>query len=118
MHIINVAERDQEVGWKEMGIDIVIEGTGVLRWPARQALDLVPRRLSRPHKGNDIPTYAVGANAIHSTRLPTLSPTPRAPPTAWRRCQGFDETGIVKGTRPPLTPTLVTKEFWMLRTEI
>ena len=67
--IINVvAERDPlKLPWKEMGIDIVIEGTGVfLDGPgAGKHLTAGAKKvvITAPAKGNDIPTYVVGVNA-------------------------------------------------------
>merc|ERR1712100_658394 len=61
--IINVvAERDPlKLPWKEMGIDIVIEGTGVfLDGPgAGKHLTAGAKKvvITAPAKGNDIPTY-------------------------------------------------------------
>jgi glyceraldehyde-3-phosphate dehydrogenase (NADP+) (phosphorylating) len=67
--IINVvAERDPlKLPWKEMGIDIVIEGTGVfLDGPgAGKHITAGAKKvvITAPAKGNDIPTYVVGVNA-------------------------------------------------------
>merc|ERR1712036_22019 len=67
--IINVvAERDPlKLPWKEMGIDIVIEGTGVfLDGPgAGKHLTAGAKKvvITAPAKGNEIPTYVVGVNA-------------------------------------------------------
>merc|ERR1711990_243103 len=56
-----------QLGWGDMGVDIVIEGTGVfintegaskhLQAGAKKVL------ITAPAKGNDIPTYVVGVNA-------------------------------------------------------
>lgn len=63
-----VAERDPlKLPWKEMGIDIVIEGTGVfLDGPgAGKHITAGAKKvvITAPAKGNDIPTYVVGVNA-------------------------------------------------------
>ena len=72
-----------------MGIDIVIEGTGVfLDGPgAGKHITAGAKKvvITAPAKGYDIPTYVVGVNADQYDTLPTSSPTRRAPPTAWRR---------------------------------
>ena len=63
-----VAERDPlKLPWKEMGIDFVIEGTGVfLDGPgAGKHITAGAKKvvITAPAKGNDIPTYVVGVNA-------------------------------------------------------
>merc|ERR1712072_410413 len=93
--IINVvAERDPlKLPWKELGIDIVIEGTGVfldgpgagkhLTAGAKKVVITAPAKVTRSR-----PT-SLASTRTNLTRLPTLSPTPRAPPTAWRRSPRF-----------------------------
>merc|ERR1712086_1119759 len=63
-----VSDRDPlNLPWKEMGIDIVIEGTGVfLDGPgAGKHIQAGAKKvvITAPAKGNDIPTYVVGVNA-------------------------------------------------------
>jgi len=63
-----VANRDPlQLPWKEMGIDIVIEGTGVfLDGPgAGKHIQAGAKKvvITAPAKGSDIPTYVVGVNA-------------------------------------------------------
>ncbi|OUS42818.1 chloroplast glyceraldehyde-3-phosphate dehydrogenase subunit B [Ostreococcus tauri] len=63
-----VSDRDPlNLPWKEMGIDIVIEGTGVfLDGPgAGKHITAGAKKvvITAPAKGNDIPTYVVGVNA-------------------------------------------------------
>merc|ERR1712147_343970 len=63
-----VAERDPlKLPWKEMGIDIVIEGTGVfLDGPgAGKHITAGAKKvvITAPAKGSEIPTYVVGVNA-------------------------------------------------------
>merc|ERR1712100_302874 len=63
-----VSDRDPlNLPWKEMGIDIVIGGTGVfLDGPgAGKHLTAGAKKvvITAPAKGNDIPTYVVGVNA-------------------------------------------------------
>ena len=62
-----VSDRDPlNLPWKEMGIDIVIEGTGVfLDGPgAGKHIQAGAKKvvITAPAKGNDIPTYVVGVN--------------------------------------------------------
>merc|ERR1712164_24899 len=63
-----VSDRDPlNLPWKEMGIDIVIEGTGVfLDGPgAGKHIQAGAKKvvITAPAKGSDIPTYVVGVNA-------------------------------------------------------
>jgi len=63
-----VSNRDPlQLPWKEMGIDIVIEGTGVfLDGPgAGKHIQAGAKKvvITAPAKGSDIPTYVVGVNA-------------------------------------------------------
>ena len=67
-NIAVVSDRDPlNLPWKEMGIDIVIEGTGVfLDGPgAGKHIQAGAKKvvITAPAKGNDIPTYVVGVNA-------------------------------------------------------
>ena len=66
-NIAVVSDRDPlNLPWKEMGIDIVIEGTGVfLDGPgAGKHIQAGAKKvvITAPAKGNDIPTYVVGVN--------------------------------------------------------
>jgi glyceraldehyde 3-phosphate dehydrogenase len=75
--------------WKEMGIDIVIESTGILH--RRREGSRPPRRrrrkviISAPAKKEDV-TIVLGVNEdAYDPRPTTSSATPAARPTAWRR---------------------------------
>jgi glyceraldehyde-3-phosphate dehydrogenase (NADP+) (phosphorylating) len=62
-----VSSRDPlQLPWKEMGIDIVIEGTGVFvdRKGAGKHLEAGAKKviITAPAKGDDIPTYVMGVN--------------------------------------------------------
>ena len=103
--IINVvAERDPlKLPWKEMGIDIVIEGTGVLldgpgagkhmTAGAKKVVITAPPRVTTSR-----PTSLVSTRT-NLTRLPTSSPTPRTTNCLAPFAKVLDESfGIVKGT--------------------
>jgi len=63
-----VSDRDPlNLPWREMGVDIVIEGTGVFLDSAGAGKHIQAGAkkvvITSPAKGNDIPTYVVGVNA-------------------------------------------------------
>mmetsp|Transcript_24578 Transcript_24578/g.60401 ORF Transcript_24578/g.60401 Transcript_24578/m.60401 type:complete len:410 (+) Transcript_24578:84-1313(+) len=100
-----VSDRDPvNLPWKEMGIDIVIEGTGVfLDGPgAGKHIQAGAKKviITAPAKGNDIPTYVVGVNADQYD--PTANIVSNASCTT--NCLApfakvlDDKFGIVKGT--------------------
>ncbi|KAK9817876.1 hypothetical protein WJX72_003537 [[Myrmecia] bisecta] len=67
-HIHVVSSRDPtKLPWGEMGVDLVIEGTGVFvnREGAGKHLQAGAKKvlITAPAKGSDIPTYVVGVNA-------------------------------------------------------
>ena len=62
-----VSSRDPlQLPWKEMGVDLVIEGTGVFlnRSGAGKHIEAGAKKvlITAPAKGDDIPTYVVGVN--------------------------------------------------------
>ncbi|KAJ0803962.1 putative oxidoreductase [Helianthus annuus] len=71
--------------WGELGIDLVIEGTGVFvdREGAGKHIEAGAKKvlITAPGKG-DIPTYVVGVNAELYNHPRPSSATPPAPPTA------------------------------------
>merc|ERR1712164_209024 len=100
-----VSDRDPlNLPWKEMGIDIVIEGTGVfLDGPgAGKHIQAGAKKvvITAPAKGSDIPTYVVGVNADQYD--PSANIVSNASCTA--NCLApfakviDDKFGIVKGT--------------------
>lgn len=66
-HIKLVAEKDPAaLPWKEMGIDVVIESTGIFRSADKAGLHLQAGAkkviISAPAKGSDVPTFVYGVN--------------------------------------------------------
>merc|ERR1712216_721409 len=85
-----VSSRDPlQLPWKALGVDIVIEGTGVfIDTPgASKHLTAGAKKvvITAPAKGDDIPTYVLGVNETNTRTLTRSSPTRLARPTAWRR---------------------------------
>ena len=79
-----------DLPWEELGVDVVIESTGVFRTREAVAKHIDGRRQAgHPHRARQ------GRTGCHRgarrqrrrprTRTTRSSPTPRAPPTAWRR---------------------------------
>ncbi|CAL6335877.1 unnamed protein product [Bathycoccus prasinos] len=100
-----VAERDPlKLPWKEMGIDIVIEGTGVfLDGPgAGKHITAGAKKvvITAPAKGNDIPTYVVGVNADQFDPAANIVSNPSCTTNCLAPfAKVLDESfGIVKGT--------------------
>ena len=93
-----VSNRDPlQLPWKALGVDIVIEGTGVfIDTPARPSTFKAPRRLSsppRPRVTTSRPMFSV--STPKTTRTATrLSPTPRARPTVSRRSSRCSTTSL------------------------
>merc|ERR1711966_497378 len=103
-----VAERGPlKLPWKEMGIDIVIEGTGVfLDGPgAGKHITAGAKKvvITAPAKGNDIPTYVVGVNADqYDASANIVSNASCATNCLAPFAKVLDEKfGIVKGTMTP-----------------
>lgn len=72
-----LAEKDPSVlPWGDLGIDIVVESTGLFtkREDAQKHLDAGAKRvvLSAPAKGEDVPTYVIGANEDKITAQDTI----------------------------------------------
>ena len=72
-----LAEKDPSVlPWGDLGIDIVVESTGLFtkREDAQKHLDAGAKRvvLSAPAKGDDVPTYVIGANEDKITAQDTI----------------------------------------------
>lgn len=87
--LLTLAERDPAaLPWKELGVDIVIESTG-LPMPRRpkHIWPLVLRRSLSPHrqKARILPSVWVSTTRSTTTRSTTLSQTHPAPPTVWHR---------------------------------
>jgi len=66
------SERDpKKLPWKKLGIDVVIESTGVFTDEASASAHLLAGAkavlISAPAKGGDVPTGVVGVNALHPT---------------------------------------------------
>merc|ERR1719242_1753946 len=110
-----VSNRDPtQLPWAELGIDIVIEGTGVFLTTegAGKHLEAGAKKvvITAPGKG-DVPTYVVGVNERTTTRRrTTLCPTPPAPPTASlpsSRCW-MTSSALSRAPCPPPTPTPAT----------
>ena len=85
-----LAERDPaQLPWGDLGVDLVVESTGRFRSreDAAKHLQAGAKKviISAPAKNEDI-TVVMGVNE-DNTIPPTItsSPTPPAPPTAWRR---------------------------------
>ena len=77
-----------ELPHKDLGVDIALECTGIFTAQGKAAahLDAGAKRvlISAPGDGAD-KTIVYGVNHDTLTRTTWSSPTPRAPPTAWRR---------------------------------
>lgn len=72
-----LAEKDPSVlPWGDLGVDIVVESTGLFtkREDAQKHLDAGAKRvvLSAPAKGDDVPTYVIGANEDKITAQDTI----------------------------------------------
>merc|ERR1712054_623828 len=72
-----VSSRDPTaLPWGDMGIDIVIEGTGVFinREGAGKHIEAGAKKvlITAPAKGDDIPTYVVGVNEGDYTNADTI----------------------------------------------
>ncbi len=85
-----LAEKDPaQLPWKDLGVDVVIESTGFFTdaTKAKAHLDGGAKKviISAPAKNEDV-TVVMGVNdEDYDPATTTSSPTPRAPPTAWRR---------------------------------
>ena len=82
-------ERDPaNLKWDEVGADVVIESTGLFldKATAQKHLDAGAKKviLSAPSK-DDTPMFVLRRQPTRPTPARRSSPTPRAPPTAWRR---------------------------------
>ena len=84
-----VKEGPAALPWKALGVDIVVESTGLFTdaTKAKGHIDAGAKKviISAPAKNEDI-TIVLGVNEASTTRPSTTSsPTPAARPTAWRR---------------------------------
>lgn len=70
--IVMLSERDpKKLPWKKLGIDVVIESTGIFTDAASASAHLAAGAkavvISAPAKGGDIPTGVIGVNQLHPT---------------------------------------------------
>ena len=83
-----LSERDPaDLPWGDLGVDVVIESTGLFTKTRASTSPAVPRRSSSPRRP-PIPTSpSRSASTSTTTTQPstTSSPTPPARPTAWHR---------------------------------